>query len=552
MAKVHREQETCGSGVIAWLRGWGVVALRFVLDLRHVGFAMACSISLKRSPEPNELNLSSYSSLSFRSILLRCPRMFSFLPPRGVRIALLISALACTFSPVHAEPDGSGEASGSSDGERPEEAMPENYFPGLKRLLESAVSQSPRMIARAADEAAAEGARITARAGQLPRLSGSGQYYPWQRDIRLRADGSKDRLNSDRLTYYLNMSQPIYHWGALRNATRIGEIQLKAAEGQTAETYRLLVQAIRAQYLQVIISKKTLVRTRFSQKLAEADFALAQDKLASKVIAPSAMFSVQMNLDQAKLSTDQAEEAYASAKRTLAKLAGAPELADDDIPDEIPVLERKLALMQSMMQEAIGEGDKAPPSYALEGLHDQIEIERLNYKNIKARLRPNVDFVLGASQDQQSYTADIGNRYGVQSFYTGVSVSWSIFDGFATRGLKRSSLARQRQLKQSYREMSEGLIEQARSQLKQVGFAERSMALADKYLVASQGGLNSTKDNVKRGLSSSSDVDAAQLNTYDAEIRAFNARYDFLMKSAAFFSTLLKDPALSSLPRSHP
>jgi hypothetical protein len=42
------------------------------------------------------------------------------------------------------------------------------------------------------------------------------------------------------------------------------------------------------------------------------------------------------------------------------------------------------------------------------------------------------------------------------------------------------------------------------------------------------------------------------LNTYDAEIRAFNARYDFLMKSAAFFSTLLKDPALSSLPRSHP
>jgi outer membrane protein TolC len=120
------------------------------------------------------------------------------------------------------------------------------------------------------------------------------------------------------------------------------------------------------------------------------------------------------------------------------------------------------------------------------------------------------------------------------------------------RGLKASSLARQRKLKQSYRQMSADLVDQARSQLKQVEFAGRSMALADKYLVSIESSVAGTKDNVKRGLASESDVEAAQLAAYDARIRAFNARADFLMKSSTFLSTLLKDPALSRLPEPTP
>src|SRR5690606_34671571 len=43
-------------------------------------------------------------------------------------------------------------------------AVPEDYFPGLKSLLETALQQSPRMIARNAEEVIAEAWRAEVRA----------------------------------------------------------------------------------------------------------------------------------------------------------------------------------------------------------------------------------------------------------------------------------------------------------------------------------------------------------------------------------------------------
>jgi len=82
---------------------------------------------------------------------------------------------------------------------------------------------------------------------------------------------------------------------------------------------------------------------------------------------------------------------------------------------------------------------------------DQIEVEKLTYQNINTRLRPQLNLLIGTSQDQQSYTTNIANKYKVTDYFAGLSLNWTIFDGFATKGSKVSSLARRRQLEQSYR-----------------------------------------------------------------------------------------------------
>lgn len=421
--------------------------------------------------------------------------------------------------------------------------LPETYFPALKSILSTAVSQSPRMVARNAENASAEGNRIVQRAGQLPSLTAWVQYYPWDWQDR------RDLVNTTtatKLNYNLTFSQPIYHWGSLQNNTRIGELQLRMTQGQTADGYRILVQEIRSQYLSLIIKKAALARAHLSRQMAEDNFAVSQTKLEKKVISPADMFMPTLSRDQSLLVEDRVAEDYANAKSVFAKLCGMPVLSDDQIPDEIPDVSDPAPALEPILTAYTSQKD--PDSFSLRYLGDQIAVEKLTYENINARLRPNLNFVAGTSLDQQSYTTNIAQKYAVTDYFLGVQVNWSIFDGMATSGAKASSLARRRQLEQSYKSMSADLADAARSQYKQIGFSRRAMELSNRLLVGSTGALREKKADAARGLASETDVNTFQLQLQDTQINAYVSRSDYLMKSGDFLSTTLQDPALANLP----
>ena len=424
--------------------------------------------------------------------------------------------------------------------------LPETYFPALKGILSAAVSQSPRMVARNAENAASEGNRITMRAGQLPSINGYFNFYPWDRQVRGDVSGS---TNASKLSYNLMLNQPLYHWGALQNNTRMGELQLKMTQGQTAEGYRLLVQEIRAQYLQLVIKKAALSRIQLGQRVAEDNLAVSQTKLEKKVISEAEMAGVVLRADQARLTADQAGSDYHDSKAIFAKLCGVPILNDEQIPDEFPEVPTTDAPAAEPLVTAFT-GQKELNSYNLRVVGDQIAVEKLTYENITTRLRPQLNAVMGTSQDQISYTTNLAAKYTVTDYFVGVQVSWSIFDGFAARGAAATSLARRRQLEQSYRELTTDLNDQARIQLKQLTFARRAMEISNRLLASTAGTLRDKKNDAARGLASDADINTCQLAYGEARVNAFSARSDYLMKNGNFLSTLLMDPALSNLP--HP
>ena len=421
--------------------------------------------------------------------------------------------------------------------------LPENLFPDLKRILESAVRQSPRMIGRNVENAIAEQNRLIARSGQLPTAGGYMSYYPYARDDRADLSGA---MNVKKFNYAFNIVQPIYHWGALESNTRIGELGKKITEGQTADAYRMLIQEIRSLYLSVVVKKMIVSRSQLNLGVAQDQLALAESKFEKKVIAESDMFSPRLNHDQAVLNVDRNTEDYESAKATLAKLSGTPVLSDNQIPTDVPNITVSPEPLNSYLTKFTSE--KEPKTFYLENLRNQIEIEKLNYKIADARLKPKLNAVVGASQDEQSYTSNIAAKYKVQSTYAGVSVSWSIFDGFAARSTKAATLARQHQAERTYEDAVANLSDQARSALKQLGFSARSMELANRIQSATEGYYHSRQDDVKRGLASESDVNAARISFFDAQLGATNARFDYMLKTGDFLSMILEDPALENLP----
>lgn len=427
--------------------------------------------------------------------------------------------------------------------------LPEQFHPGLEAILRNAVQQSPRMVNQALDLEAAENDRIAARSNLLPTLSASASYLKAS-DAYDNTDttgkGTPNSLQITKTPYSIALSQPLYHWGERRNNNNIGKIQHKIAEGQYREGYRLLAQELRGSYLRLIMQKIALKRARFHLQYVNNQLKLQEERLIKKVISEVEISIARQNAEQSQLTLERIELDFANNKRSFARLAGLDALADDSIPDAVAESKYAAGPFDQLLAEFLGQKD--PVSAVAFNLRQQIEIENLNYANARTRLLPKVNFVVGLNQDEQTNLFGPGSRYSVASTYGGVSVNWTIFDGFAAGAIKRNTLIRRRQKENTYRQMTEQLGQDAQTAVKQINFAARGMSIQNRLLVSNQGFLNSVKEDFRRGVKSESDVGQVQLNVYDAEWNAANARADFLVKNGEFLGLLNEDPIVANLP----
>lgn len=419
--------------------------------------------------------------------------------------------------------------------------LPEKVFPQLESILTAAVQRSPRMINRALDLEIAENGRISARSGLLPNVGGYYSYYE-ARDDRADLAGRQDVT---KIAYSLTLTQPLFHWGERRNNARVGEIQQKIAQGNYQEGYRLLVQELRTAYLRLIVQKAVVKRTRFYVEVTQSELKQQEERLLQKVISGAEIAVARLAAEQAQLALERTEFDFQTAKQSFARLSGSAVLSDDAIPNEIPETRYAPVPVDTLLAGFLAQKD--PVNNEASAMRSQLEMEVLNYKNQKTRLRPKFNLVLGNSQDEQSYSLNVAQKYQVNSLFGGVSASWTLFDGFAASAAQRTSLARRRQIENDYRQLTERLAQDAQTQAKQINFAARNMSIYDRFLVSGKGALETAQSEFQRGVKSESDVSKARLALYDAEVNAYNSRLDFMIRTGDFLGTLMEDPALANV-----
>lgn len=420
--------------------------------------------------------------------------------------------------------------------------LPEEMYPQLDTILAKAVRQSPRMLNRALDLEIAEAGRISARSNLLPTISGYGNYYE-SRDTRADLPG---RLEVTKVAYNLALNQPLFHWGERKSYAEIGKIQESITKGQYREAYRLLAQTLRSDYLKLITQKLLVKRAGYFLEHTQKQLAQEEERLAKKVISEYQISAFRLGVEQAEITLERARFDFEMAKVSFARLSGSPLLTDDAIPDAIPVATYKAEALQRLQADFLSHSEL--PSTEAVTMRKVIETERLSYNAVKTRLRPKLSLVVGVSQDEQSYTINVAQKYRVNSQYAGVSASWMIFDSFAARSAVRSALARRRQIDNDYKDLNERLLQSAQMQVKQLDFSARVMSLSDRAFTSAENNLKARQDEFKRGVMSEADLRIARVALYDAEINAFNGRIDYLVKTGEFLALIARDPIVANLP----
>jgi len=447
---------------------------------------------------------------------MKIPRLFAALP-------LLLAGL--------------GASAAAADGI----VTPEQLFPQLDAILKRSVAQSPRMVSRAIDLEMAENNRISARSGLLPSVGGGYSFYKGEDD---RSDMS-GFVRVTKIYYSFSVVQPLFYWGDRRNGARMGEIQQAITQGQYREAYRLLAQEVRGSYLRLIQNKLIQKKTAFNAELARKAQAQAEERLVKKVISEAQIIPIRLDAERAQISLERTNYEVESQKAAFARLTGGPVLNDDEIPDSIPVVADLNEPVQHLLAGFLAQ--KEPVTAEAVEYRKKLEIERLGLLAQKNRLKPKFNLVVAATQDQQSYTINIAQKYQVNSYYGGMSASWTIFDGFASGAAVRNSLARIRQMEGDYRSLTENLATQAQTQAKLLGFSFRNASITDRLLVTGEGNLNYRSEQFSRGVIAEEDVNAAKQNFYDAQINACASRADYLNQLSGFLGLVREDPVLANV-----
>ncbi len=427
---------------------------------------------------------------------------------------------------------------------QPDLNVPEDSLPQLQRLIEHAVTQSPQMILRGFDEAAADGALTMAKAARLPSLGGSVSV------LRAREDRGDflEPQPADKTYYSVSATQPLFHWGMISRNIENAKLRREMESGRTKQAYMTMISGIRGKYLELMIQKKIVERYRFWMELLDQELEEAIEKRALNTLSEAQLQQVQLKHKRGLASVAYNEEQYLSTKRILSRMVGVESISDEEIADEFPVItpDEDAAKLSSLL--ARFSEDSESLNTELQIMAKTVTTLENDLKNSRVNLRPRINLTAGMTQDEQSYTANIAQRYEYQSLFAGVSVYWTVFDGFATRGSIKAALNRLRSAETNLEMTEERLVEDAESYARQLKYRAIEVEVANQELVNAENHLKFIQQQFERGEVSENDVAQARINLLDNWRGTMSTRLGYWQVVFAFLGIIEADPAIDLLP----
>jgi outer membrane protein TolC len=419
--------------------------------------------------------------------------------------------------------------------------VPESQIPQLERLISSGITQSPRMIVRNAHSAAAEASLMVAKAARLPSFGMSGSWVASKED---RGDFA-GTIPADKLYYSAVINQPLYQWGNISRSIKSAEIRKSMDDGRTRQAYLILANEIREKYLTLVQDRRNLEKNRFELKLANEDLAQGVEKRSRNIISDADIFQAELRQQRAAYQALRAEDSFIYSSEVLARLSGTEPLADSEVPQEFPAprVQEDAPIIVSLLAHFLSA--EMPLNTDLELALKQLEISQNDLHRERTALRPTVSLIAGVTSDEQSYDLNIANKYEVQSLYAGVSMNWTVFDGFASKGRVRAALANLRASEVELEVKKSAILTDAESYGRQFKSLALAVVITDRELLSAENLLADMKERLKRGEVSEAQVNGGQSQLHQAYGKALFERATYWSKLGDLLSLIEADPILN-------
>lgn len=447
-------------------------------------------------------------------------------------------ALACGIVQLAAaEPATTGVAA----------TMPEEYFPQLRTILQSALKQAPRAIESELEIAVSQAWVHFADAQRYPRLGGQIDFANNQTAI----SGNTSTKNRDNgLFYRLELNQSLYHWGALKNDSARARIRVAISERQFAEVYRQVLLTLRQSYLQLVAKRAEAEHARSQLRLREKELEIARERQARGLVSTGDVFGIELNAREQAIAALRVETELTGMIRTFCRVAGVPVFDEKELPTDIPAPKPPTEVGEALLAEFLRGGGRSAFEARVAEL--QVRDADLSYRIARVRQLPKFGASAGYYlENTTNATSASVIQQGVERQSVAVRADWSIFDGFASRGAKLEARAQKRLAERRLATATERWMEEAQSLHRMLKLDAEIMAMAETRRDLAEHAVREMEDEVKLGNAPAGEIENRRSDLLHAKARAAAARATFLGRWSEFVSLTGADPVLNTQVSSH-
>ncbi len=424
--------------------------------------------------------------------------------------------------------------------------LPEDYLPGLRPLLDGAVRQSPEMIGEAIQIDVANAQKLFN--GVAPMMPHMYSWVQYGQDKSAVASNTSASVTNKGYYYDLNFNQPVFKWGQLKYQLDIAKIGVELAQRSYADAYQRFVNALRGQYIDLIIAKLAARNSRFIHEIAVRQLELARSGMKAGTLTPGQVAGAEMSEGGSALEAERNDENYAFARRQFARHIGQSDFPDAEVPDTLPAPRYAPDLAKALLADLLSTGARYTSSVQTQLLN--IRSSKLQYQILRVRqLMPMISIQADLNQQNQTNaTPNSVQQTAItnESYYLRADID--VFDGLETRGRKQEALLNRRRAERSLKIAVDEIMDQAQNQERNLKFLWDALVIDSRRFELSNEGLRTAEDDFKRGVASTDQVAAAQVDNHNSEIALMQSRERFLTTWADFVAQVGYDPAMDKLP----
>lgn len=358
-----------------------------------------------------------------------------------------------------------------------------------------AQAQNPEIAIARKKMEAAQGGLIEARAGYLPALVSTGVADKRQHQ-------EQTRLRDEDYNASLRLQQNVYTGGATTNRIAIARLKIEQADYELQETVNRITMETRIAFYEALLNRAKIHVHQDSVRSLEEEAKNQQERLRAGLVGT-------LNVQRAEvaLANERPEliNAQTQLKNSYLRLA---ELLGIDLPpgsEQAPLEiagELEYQPGTPTLNECLVRADTERP--LIKARQREIEIEDRQYAVDQSELRPRFG-VFGGYEVYNERDPDVGHEFN-HGFVAGVSATWNIFDGFATKGRMQATRARRDAAVKALEAARRTVASEVRSAFFDLQQSDRILASEEKNVHTANESLAVAKSNFGAGLGTQLDI----------------------------------------------
>jgi outer membrane protein len=325
----------------------------------------------------------------------------------------------------------------------------------------------------------------------------------------------------ENLSASLTAVQPLYQGGRSWTAYRISKSFYSLATEQLRQKYSDTVYDVAQAYYNAVLADEAVGVADTGVAVAQSHVQATEDRYDAGLVSEYDVLRARVELVNLETAQRDAIDRRAAARRYLLTLLNLPPDTDVALLDRL-----SLELEVYDLDDSLAAADAKRPEVA------QLEMTRRlaedNVKIARAGDNPSVFFTASYEDYAYDFSLDLEDKWRQQGMLN-LSLSWPIFDGFATRGRVRQARADLYKAELSKARLSEGIDAEVRGAYDALKTAEATVRSQKENVNLAERGLEIAQARYEVGLMSNLEVLDAQAALTQARLGYYQSLYGYAL-----------------------